>query len=61
MKKKSKVVSKGLRKALGLKKGEDIEEFVSALNVEGVDMKVIEEYLKHNKDGLTMENKKDKK
>jgi lipoate synthase len=46
---------------LGLEKGEDIDEFVSALKVEGVDMKVIEEYLKKSKEGLKMENKKEKK
>ena len=38
---KSKVVEKGLRKALGLKKGEDVNEFLGALQVEGIDMKDI--------------------
>lgn len=56
--KKSKTVTKGLRKALGLKKGEDVDEFVAALKIEGVDMKVIESYLKNSKEGLKMENKK---
>ena len=31
--KKSKTVSKGIRKALGLKKGDDIDEFISALKI----------------------------
>ena len=31
--KKSKTVSKGIRQALGLKKGDDIDEFISALKI----------------------------
>ena len=40
---------------LGLEKGEDVDEFVSALKVEGVDMKVIEEYLKKSKLSLHLQ------
>ena len=34
---------------------------MNSLQVEGVDMKEIESFLKHNKEGIKMEEKKDKK
>ena len=46
---------------MGLKKGEDIDEFVNALQIEGIDMKAIESYLKHNKEGITMDTGHEKK